>query len=76
MLMTRCDELEPVESEISVSLVKQAFEKDTDNPVDMPAENERNTVDVRWVLDSPGQAAILTAVLGAADYLDEAGAQE
>ena len=76
MLMTKCDELEPVESEISVSLVKQAFEKDTDNPVDMPAENERNTVDVRWVLDSPGQAAILTAVLGAADYLDEAGSQE
>lgn len=76
MLMTKCDELEPVESEISVTLVKQAFEKDTDNPVDMPAENERNTVDVRWVLDSPGQAAILTAVLGAADYLDEAGAQE
>lgn len=76
MLMTRCDELEPVESEISVSLVKQAFEKGTDNPVDMPAEDERNSVDVRWVLDSPGQAAILTAVLGAADYLDEAGAQE
>lgn len=76
MLMTKCDELEPVESEISVTLAKQAFEKDTDNPVDMPAENERNTVDVRWVLDSPGQAAILTAVLGAADYLDEAGAQE
>lgn len=76
MLMSKCDALEAVESEISVSLVKQAFEKGTDNPVDMPAEQERNSVDVRWVLDSPGQAAILTAVLGAADYLDEAGAQE
>lgn len=76
MLMTKCDELEPVESEISVSLVKQAFEKDTDNPVAMPEEDNRDTVDIRWVLDSQGQASILTAVLGAADYLNEAGAQE
>ncbi len=76
MLMTKCDELEPTESEISVSLVKQAFEKDTNTPVAMPGENERDSVDIRWVLDPQGQASILTAVLGAADYLNEAGAQE